>query len=1555
MDISESIFQAVDILIDKKIESVKFDETIEATIENAEQASEGLYVVSSGAAKFVAYGYNTQYKEKDVVLVTIPQGNYDNQKIIIGKKVADTQQSMIYQSPFQSFINISNNLINTNILLEPMCANSGDSSYTWPITNSNFSVDNCIWHGNYLNTPLHGYTRLGIQAQFSTYLSDYNTVSGNYGLALKITFKETSSERVWSSFVYLDSDSFLGDPYNFETYYTQEDVFDISEFKNYPIIGLDLYQYQRDNFKDSAGSYIASSNDEAFSTVLPNIFIKDVMICVGYPAEAFENDSAELYTENPLTYDKEWSDTSIARTEHNTKIIQLRWIHKNTDGTIKVLTNDDKFDTGYEVRWYRYKLGAPSEDGFAGAHWARFYGVGEAANLKDQDWSITEEDDIVTNQLQIKFIPNVNYQTEQIKAIIIEKNGLDNWKKLIETNTVVFTNNTLVSNEATILDANALSIQYDDDEKGHYFLYNEAGNIGKNEDGEVRKLIAYFNEERLQFEEGNTQINWTFPTGSTMIIPMTNATENAVPSNENTFKNVTEVGYTIKKHLDNGATNNTIKLDVIKDGISYHTSIQPVFGTAGDNGSDYKIILTWKNGKNALNLSKDNGRFIDESDYNASTSTSYTNLIGDVVIFDQAGDIVDRPEKATLKANWLVAELGTSSTKIKEIEEANIYYPVFPDKKFALNSSFYEDNENNHNPDISYQLGNYYYFVDEFISSDNSYAEYDIYQKKIVAISDINNAFQQLGAGAEQNNNQIYFTKDIQNGITSYSWFDEAFGSDTTKYYQLVTQLYRLSGEDEKKNKLEFKKVQFTTEPLNQQTGELNSDHGNVEPIDVRQESSRYKKNYYYSTNKKYFIKINDQYILDPWQDYQEAETYYEPIEAKEKVYNTTSGLAVTVAEDNQKITITADTSVGMNSLLILQLTLKDFGDYDLVSYYPIALKDGETKDSNGQMTRVIQYIEGPDRVRYGSSGETDFNKNPYQISTLQFDGQFERYIHGYNSNDNLSGHWQLLFPTGSESSNFDPILKEDKSIDTSDVNYTAFDKPLLSPSSIYIPDARPYGVQFVDSDNICLWTQPILVYQNKYPSGTLNKWNGKDIETDNDAGTITASGFAAGRKERDNTFTGVVIGDWSRSNADTAITKNTGIYGFNKGAMSYAFKDDGTGFIGKDGKGRIYLDGDKSQIFSSNWTNTNNSYGMLLDIDDGYIKMQSPDTNNLTYVEITGSVKDRYFTWTYYRIKTGMTLYKQVDQSNQWAQVTNNTIIRINDWVSQDNLGSNSFQLIDGDGTLSNHILYWFDKIENTFPPNSIKELYKSNTGSNQVSAYDEYDSNSRYYIKENGVKYITLGANQPKTPLSIGTEKNVQSRRFRVDWDGTVHIQDGEFQGNISGSSISGGFIYGGTINGSSIYANHLEADKVTIKYKNSSLGELGLVHGTKKVNGEIEITDNIGIKGESSIVLENEENIRLTTSGDDVLHTIGNIYLQARNEIYISFDYDEHTKEFNSHTSLFDYIKSIIDASYIENIIRNSQTISGLQNSISDLESSISVLDGRITALEPSSQNP
>jgi hypothetical protein len=51
---------------------------------------------------------------------------------------------------------------------------------------------------------------------------------------------------------------------------------------------------------------------------------------------------------------------------------------------------------------------------------------------------------------------------------------------------------------------------------------------------------------------------------------------------------------------------------------------------------------------------------------------------------------------------------------------------------------------------------------------------------------------------------------------------------------------------------------------------------------------------------------------------------------------------------------------------------------------------------------------------------------------------------------------------------------------------------------------------------------------------------------------------------------------------------------------MSYAFKEDGTAFIGKSGFARLKFDGNESTIASESYTAGN--YGMMIDFDDGFI-----------------------------------------------------------------------------------------------------------------------------------------------------------------------------------------------------------------------------------------------------------------------------------------------------------------------------------------------------------------
>lgn len=93
--ISETLFEALDIIINKRLESVQKDKTILCVVEDTSKAKEGEYTVSNASAKFTAYSENVNYVVGQNVWVLIPEGDYNNEKKIIGKHVGDSSTPYI--------------------------------------------------------------------------------------------------------------------------------------------------------------------------------------------------------------------------------------------------------------------------------------------------------------------------------------------------------------------------------------------------------------------------------------------------------------------------------------------------------------------------------------------------------------------------------------------------------------------------------------------------------------------------------------------------------------------------------------------------------------------------------------------------------------------------------------------------------------------------------------------------------------------------------------------------------------------------------------------------------------------------------------------------------------------------------------------------------------------------------------------------------------------------------------------------------------------------------------------------------------------------------------------------------------------------------------------------------------------------------------------------------------------------------------------------------------------------------------------------------------------
>ena len=444
--IAEQMLEAMSMIAQSKTEQVQFDKTVEAIIEDVSAASSGRYLVSSGNLTFYAFSTDTKYKKNDSVLVMIPQGNYDNQKIIISKKSKNNETIITYDSPLNHLIDITQNLIATNVEQE-IWANSNDldRGHPWNTNVENFEDSELSntnkmlwsWKADETNEPFSKYTKIGLSAEFATFLNVYGTIEGNYGLALNVIFsskdnndaiekekakqikkldnqlenneitqeeyddlinvvESTYIESTFQKTFLLDSNDFYGNPFGFETYFTQEILYDISDFIDFSIIEITLFLYQRNNFYDAAGELIPTISDEEeiFTDILSNIRVRNPYICLGYDIDTFDKDTALIYTNNSSTYYKTKTDDSQISAEQresdNQKIIKLRWIHKDDiTGKIHLMT---EVPEGYEIRWYRHVLGEVSPDQFAGAY-----------------YTILED---FQNQFTIVFNPDINTSNE---------------------------------------------------------------------------------------------------------------------------------------------------------------------------------------------------------------------------------------------------------------------------------------------------------------------------------------------------------------------------------------------------------------------------------------------------------------------------------------------------------------------------------------------------------------------------------------------------------------------------------------------------------------------------------------------------------------------------------------------------------------------------------------------------------------------------------------------------------------------------------------------------------------------------------------------------------------------------------------------------------------------------------------------------------------------------------------------------------------------------------------------------------------------------------------
>lgn len=1272
-DYNETWLQAMDILISKRLSEISFDRTISATIEDASRADEGIYLVSTGNAKFTAYSRDSSYRVNDTVMVTIPEGDYDKQKMIIGKQVKNQNDTPIsYRSPFQNFINISNNLIKGFSSNFGMYANGQDDAYKWSEEISDFlqseawadyqnnksslysTNDSKLWQGDTikviwdsgeLREPIIGYSMLGIQAQFSTWLADYDTAAGNYGVAavLELRNPDNPSAEPYYTTAIFDSDEFFGDVYNFESFYTQEKVFDISKVaENANITHITLLVYQRGNFVQADGAPVPTPADNDFSDIGPNIWIKDPSIDFGMSIDDFKGDSATLLCSDRNNYGKDihnyvqinefkniytdklneiancyinamdqgatqncrllnYSDTDINSNNINDFIsFFFETINSNSETRYETIINfnnsttdikDDKKEKFLELlfeaqkyakllrqecildikkiidlRWVhkddKTELISTMEsvpEGYE-IRWYRYeFGASSPDDFAGAFWTrISDNKNTKLNSFfQLLLTPDINRQEERIKVIIVKKeNNLD--KKIAVSNEIIFTNNEKIPDLSTLEQVDGLAIRFDDPQRGRYFLYNRSGQIKNKGAAEDRTLTAVFSTTDKNVY---TKRDLIIDSGETLTwyFPKDNSMIELSESNPD----IEEKYYVVSQHSGDAP----VVHYKIKDYLATNYLDNTVIAQIKKNNITYTATATMVFGLQGTSGSEYTIDFI--------WGTKTNNTLG--LNVEPTGDQIKKDNNSILECSFVLRDqdsIPVSLPKNAEFETSWLINQSFKNFSSIEDFSPHSIIENNRNllypilDDPNLRLTSEImgedcaeqYYITSNQADDNKY-HYNLNTNQFEKNDENVNYTRQYAKlkDKDNNDNELFKNKFVYQSISYKQIQDKVMGSNSINLEDLIFKL---------------------------------------------------------------FIKINNSYILYPYaeidvENLQNMQFYY-PVEYKE--YQGTELLKIqeVTGDSNENIQILKanenyEKAFCFEGISILQVTLTNFGDYKLVAYFPIPFY---ANDNNNTLRAAIV----PNYVYYLSSGEVDYLKNPFQ---LVFNNNESSIFNGGSQiypAENQKG-WRLFIykPENGTSLHFN---EESSLLDT----FHGFNNPelketndgiILNPPSIYFENNGFYAIQYV-SNNTVYYSSPVVTIQNRYPSSTINAWNGKDLIIDEDHGTILSSAIAAGKKEKNNTFTGVVIGDWSRTDADTSLTKQTGVYGFKEGAMTYALKDDGTAFLGKDGRGRLLFDGNKSQIYSSNWQAA--SSGMFLDIDDGVLKLQQKYKANAAGSDVVGN-----------------------------------------------------------------------------------------------------------------------------------------------------------------------------------------------------------------------------------------------------------------------------------------------------------------------------------------------
>ena len=1438
---ASQILEAVETVAAGIVSKIKFDQTILCTIINDEKKKDGIYEVSDGSSTFTATSGDTNYSKDMVVYVLIPQGDYENQKTIVGKYVDDSGSAVNYIPDSESIIEIVTFDKDTspieNVKITPpndedcwkLLANDrrdegADEQVISGITLFELPFENYKWN----NTNV--YTCASLKAKFRTDLSQYNILKGDYGLRLTLEgYKmNESGEAVLITgkpYIFSCADMY-GDPYNYNTYYEHDIVFDLEEqFKDVKINNIKIEFYQDNNFielntsKGIPSTYSVKNNftgDIETQLYSPNLFVKDISLSFGYTTETIKEEGIKIYTPDDLKY--------INRDDK--KDILLKWFTKNQIGSKTAYGIVDEINEIPEINknnlsiyWYRYVIDNSNPDPILGKG---FWQLIPGAVYQDKKYVYKQQQKMQYDYDSNKKIPVVDENkkpimenSEWLDYELIEDKDSGQYYIINDKLAVVEDPNKLLPNTMRYNKILKEETVYDEStELKEPFKYFD---FGPNELLDQEKIKAVLQirsfEEVITEDEEDKDIKYIAFKGEQKIYE----------SNELIFEN------------KNPAEKNLAAVNLIRN-----MRLECADGSEGVymiyNSTTNKIIDAQKN-NNILNVYFDNYLTQDISKVDENCKITWKIPENSMI----------EPVNFTLNNKYLKANIDTNGNIIEFNKgETQVYIPEMKNDDIVTVEETTSSNliSWNLNKDTHYWECSYYWTGDESLETSDI-----IYENQYLSMHYGLNPFY-----TRSENNTIFCEIEKYGKVykAELKMFFGSAGTSGTKY-TLIAELEKEYGTG-----TEPSKEPTSNERVRYLTAEKPTGSGSWPWVKV-------------------IATLFDEHFKDISEKHKFSWSFKNNNQNSIEVYNNQT--------EGKEIYIRLKNNIDVNSD-------KVFDAFTLANYYcileVITMQQKTTSDENGPIV-ALQY-DLPIGVRIDTSiGEyTGTEKLIYDAQgRLPKDESFQE-LHVLRNSEaeeisNLTWSVELINASNNNILQYLPTFDytdyEWKDGKLTETKLTS--NNILKPKELYFSNLADQCIVITacDSDNIIQFVQPIIYGQNKYGISVLNNWDGHQL-IDAAGNKILTALVGAGLKEENNTFSGVFIGEIGQVGSEDS---QTGLLGLHEGVHTFGFHTDGTAFIGPSGSGRINFDGTKSTISSGNYDE--GKTGTLIDLDDGSVEI-NPNEILIEYETFE----------TFFNNNKEANEYKVIEDAEQdfiseqmsaRIQINSSTVpyfhIQGIYKMKKDSTSATGYDLLELNGKEylqfeyqsliyidnKDYFLQSLDYKESTIEYN---EDINDTTGQKFISSYTPGDGFRIDLANKEIQAYkfkLSAGENVPEVGnmvIEINSDSSheyplVIGDHFKVSWLGDIYAINGIFEGNITASS---GSIGGWTIGASKLYFGQIEEPINNIweaGLKKAILSPEGVsvfkTAFTKEDNEKIEnVVFNIGTK----FVLQNDGTLYL-----------------------------------------------------------------------------------------------